>query len=346
MTKRAVRIAARSADSDQLALRRASRIVGTRIAIVCSVIVLVVIATILLYILSKITPAELFEPVPDQDNLRIGAAVLLRDALALGVALIILAGVMSWLVTRHAVRPLGEALRIQRAFVADASHELRTPLAVLDARIQILQRTLSADDPASPQVAELRQDAKSLIQVVNDLLELAEEGAVNPQAPDVTHATDLVEAVSTAVQRMSLIGSDKQIAVTLDAPDSAHCAVPASSITRCTVALIDNALRFSSPQSEVTVSVVVRAKTVSVVVRDRGTGIQNIDPARIFDRFAHTGSSSGSRLEDAWDSPAGFGIGLSLVREIAVRHGGSVEVVESSTAGTAISFTVPRAEPR
>ena len=326
-------------DGDALALRRASRIVGTRIAIVCSAVVVVVIAVIFLYVLSEISPAELFEPVPDENNLDIGAVDLLRAASALGVALIVLAGVMSWLVTRRAVQPLGEALRIQRAFVADASHELRTPLAVLDARIQILQRSLPDNDPSAELVAELRQDAKSLVQIVNDLLESAEFGGV---APTEGESADVVAAVDLAVHRMSLIGSAKQISVVLDAPASAHSYVPSSSITRCTVALVDNALRFSPHGSTVTVQVVAIHKTVSVVVRDHGPGIQGIDPARVFDRFAH----SGSAVDGGGDAKTGFGIGLALVREIAVRYGGSVDVVDSSDAGTAISFTVPRARQR
>jgi len=326
-------------DGDALALRRASRIVGTRIAIVCSAVVVVVIAAIFLYVLSEISPAELFEPVPDENNLDLGAVDLLRAASALGVALIVLAGVMSWLVTRRAVQPLGEALRIQRAFVADASHELRTPLAVLDARIQILQRALPENDPSTQLVAELRQDAKSLIQIVNDLLESAEIGG---RAPTENESADVVAAVDLAVHRMSLIGSAKQISVVLDAPDFAHSYVPSSSITRCTVALVDNALRFSPPGSTVTVQVLATHKTVSVVVRDHGPGIQGIDPVRVFDRFAH----SGAAVDGGGDAKTGFGIGLALVREIAVRYGGSVDVVDSSDAGTAISFTVPRARQR
>ncbi|TFD83507.1 HAMP domain-containing histidine kinase [Cryobacterium lactosi] len=253
--------------------------------------------------------------------------------------LIVLAGVMSWLVTRRAVQPLGEALRIQRAFVADASHELRTPLAVLDARIQILQRALPENDPSTQLVAELRQDAKSLIQIVNDLLESAEVGGI---APTEDQSADVVAAVDLAVHRMSLIASAKQISVELDAPASAHSYVPPSSITRCTVALVDNALRFSPPGSTVSVQVVATHKSVTVVVRDHGPGIQGIDPAHVFDRFAH----SGAAVDGGGDAKTGFGIGLALVREIAVRYGGSVDVVDSSDAGTAISFTVPRVRQR
>jgi two-component system OmpR family sensor kinase len=323
-------------DSDTIAIRRASRIVGTRIAVACAAIVAIVILSVFLYILSEISAAELFEPMPDSANLQISAFGLLRAATVFGVALIILAGVMSWLVTRRAVQPLGEALRIQRSFVADASHELRTPLTVLDARLQILQRALPDRDPSSAAVAELRSDAKDLIHIVNDLLESAEIGGLPAQG----HAfVDVPTAVDAAVQSMGLIALEKQITIELNASDPAAAHVPASSISRCVIALLDNALRFAPSSTVVSVDVAVTKKTVSVTVRDRGSGIQGIDPARVFDRFAHSGTAVGG----GGDARTGFGIGLSLVREIAVRYGGSVTVVDSSDEGTAIRLAIPRA---
>ncbi|WEO75960.1 HAMP domain-containing sensor histidine kinase [Cryobacterium sp. SO2] len=324
-------------DSDTLAIRRASRIVGTRIALTCAAVVALVILAVFLYLLSEIPAAELFERVPDPDNLTLSAVDLLRAAAVLGGALIVLAGVMSWLVTRRAVQPLGEALRIQRAFVADASHELRTPLAVLDARLQILQRALPADDPASATVAELRSDAKDLINIVNDLLESAE---IDSPSVEEVDAVDVAAAVAAAVQSMSLIAVEKHVTIAFDTTGSAAARVPASSITRCIIALLDNALRFAPEHSVVNVGLTVTQKAVSVTVRDTGPGIQGIDPARVFDRFAH----SGQAVDGGGDARTGFGIGLSLVREIAVRYGGGVAVLASSSEGTAIRLTVPRAK--
>jgi signal transduction histidine kinase len=324
-------------DSDTLAVRRASRMVGARIALVCTAVVAVVMLVVFLYILSEITPSELFEPVPDSDNLKVGAVQLLRAAAVLGVALILLAGIMSWLVTRRAVQPLGDALRMQRAFVADASHELRTPLAVLDARLQILQRSLPADDPSTSVVAQLRSDTSSLVHIVNDLLESAELRGAPANHRSVVDAT---AAVRAAVQSLAVIGSDKHVTIELDAPDPVGVHVPSASITRCVVALLDNALRFAPAGSTVSVDVTGSKKWVSITVRDHGPGIQGIEPGRVFDRFAH----SGSAIDGGGDARTGFGIGLSLVREIAVRYGGAVSVAASSDKGTTILFTVPRAK--
>lgn len=336
MTRRDVSII----DSDILAIRRASRIVGTRLALVCTAVVALALLAVFLYILSEISAAELFETVPDTDNLQVSAVGLLRAATILGVTLIFLAGVLSWLVTRQAVQPLGEALRIQRAFVADASHELRTPLAVLDARLQILQRSLTENDASAPIVAELRSDTKNLIHIVNDLLKSAE---ISDAAVKQNIRTDVNAAVTNAVKSMELIAVGNKVSIEHTARGPAIAYAPAPSVTRCVVALLDNALRFAPEGSAVTVAVDVTKKSVVITVRDHGPGIQGINSARIFDRFAH---SDAAIDVSGGESRTGFGIGLSLVRDIAVRYGGSVRVVNTSEQGTAIMLAVPRAKRR
>jgi two-component system OmpR family sensor kinase len=325
-----------STDSDAQAVRRASRIVGVQIAVACAVVVLGIVVAVFLFVISQVKPSELFEPIPDTNNLDVSAEDVLRAAVILGIVLIILAGALSWFVTRRAVRPLGEALRIQRSFVADASHELRTPLTVLDARLQVLQRGLSPDDPSGATVVELRRDTKSLIDIVNDLLEAAEVEAANTNR---VVATQLNPVLELAVDSMRLIGEEKAVRITIEDSEPVWTYLAPTSAHRCVVALLDNALRFSPDRSTVVVTVAATKSTVSVTVRDSGPGIQGIDPARVFDRFAH----SGAAIDGGGSTRSGFGIGLALVRDIAVRQGGSVRVLESSASGTAIVFSVPRA---
>jgi len=94
---------------------------------------------------------------------------------------------------------------MQRAFVADASHELRTPLTVLDARLQLLQRGLEADNPSTPTVIELRHDAATLIGIVNDLLALAL--AEVDRSPTTGESIALTPVVQRAVASMSMLAA-------------------------------------------------------------------------------------------------------------------------------------------
>jgi signal transduction histidine kinase len=327
------------ADGDSRAIRRASLIVGIQIAVASTALVVAVLAATLVFVLREIKPAELFEPVPDPDVIHVRAPDLFAAGIVLGVVAIVLAGTMSWLVTRRAVRPLGDALRIQRQFVADASHELRTPLTVLDARLQVLQRTIEPSDDTSTIVSELRQDTKALVDIVNDLLEAAEAAGSSRNGKA---AVDFLPAVESTVKSMQVLAVEHGVRIEITEARPALTYLPSASIQRCVGALVDNAVRHSPAGSVVDVSVTTTRSEVTLAVVDRGSGIQGIEPSRIFDRFAHSGEvhtrSGRPRI--------GFGIGLALVRDIVARYGGHIEVRKTSPLGTEIVLTVPRVQNR
>jgi len=323
-------------DSDARAIRRASRAVGLQITITSSVLVLAVLIAAFAFVLSHIKPGRLFTPVGSHETtIDVGGLEVLVGGIAIGTIAIILAGTMSWFATRRAVRPLGDALRMQRAFVADASHELRTPLTVLDARLQLLQRGLEADNPSTPTVIELRHDAATLIGIVNDLLALAEVD----RSPTTGESIALTPVVQRAVASMSMLAAQRSVSIRLDAAEHSVTAVPATSIHRCLLSLLDNAIDFSPAGSTIDVTVEELKTTVLIRVRDHGPGITGIDPSRIFDRFARAGDAVGG----SGTIHTGFGIGLSLVRDTMERFGGTASVVTTSPSGTAIELRIPRA---
>lgn len=321
-------------DSDARAVRHASHLVGLHITITSTALVLAVLIAAFAFVFDNIPPGRLFDlKHPHETTIDVGGIDILAAGFAIGIAAIILAGTMSWFATRRAVRPLAAALRLQRAFVADASHELRTPLAVLDARLQLLQRGLSADDPSVPTVAELRRDAKTLIAIVNDLLASAEVGGdERPSEPVVVNPVVLLAADS-----MRIIASEKSVSVTVNHAPPMATLLPAASVHRCLVALLDNALDFAPVGSVVHVELSQTKSSVRIAVSDQGPGIQGIDPTRIFDRFARSGESIG----DCGSPRAGFGIGLALVRDTVQRIGGSASVARTSPSGTEIELLLP-----
>jgi two-component system OmpR family sensor kinase len=327
---------ARAEDSDARAIRRASRAVGLQLTITSSVLVLAVLIATFVFVFARVTPGRMFTGSGSSERtIDIGGWEILVGGVVIGTIAIVLAGTMSWFATRRAVRPLGDALRLQRAFVADASHELRTPLTVLDARLQLLQRALPDGDPSSAIVEELRDDTKTLIVIVNELLALAEVD----RSPVSSEPLAVAPVVQRAVDSMAILAAQRSVSIRLDAATDATTAVPATSVHRCVVALLDNALDFSPPKSTIDVSVEVIETSVLIRVRDRGPGITGIEPSRIFDRFARSGDAAGG----GGTTRTGFGIGLSLVRETVERFGGTASVVETSPSGTVIELWIPQA---
>lgn len=344
-----MRNATTSLDGDAAAVRRASRLVTVQITASAAAIVCLVVVLSVAFIIHESQPQELLEkPAPGETKIYVDSGEVLIALVVVGAFAILVAGVLSWLVARRAVRPLGDALRIQRTFVADASHELRTPLAVLDARIQVLQRGLAPDhelhsDEMRSDIAAIRRDSKALIDVVNDLLLAAAADLVTTdgQPERVAEVADVVDVLTETVESMRVLAAERNVRIELetDAAARPHAAIAATSLRRCVLALLDNALVHSPDGSIITVRLRATKGSLDVVVADQGSGVQGIDPARIFDRFAR---ASASTAADPERTRAGFGIGLSLVRDTVVRHGGTVELRETSPSGTTIAFTLPR----
>ncbi|CAN5159282.1 hypothetical protein BH09ACT2_BH09ACT2_02030 [soil metagenome] len=329
-------IARKTDDSDARAIRRASRTVGFQITITSTALVLVVLIAAFTFVFAHIKPGSLFpQGESHETTIDVGGLEILVGGLVIGTVAIILAGTMSFFATRRAVRPLGDALRLQRAFVADASHELRTPLTVLDARLQLLQRGLAPGDPSAQTVNDLRRDTRTLIGIVNDLLALAELD----RSPGSGESIAVAPIAQRAIDSMSILAAERSISIDLEAAEGCATAVPATSIHRCVLTLLDNALDFSPAGSTIDVTVEEIKNTVVIRVRDRGPGITGIEPGRIFDRFARSGAAVGG----GGTTHTGFGIGLSLVRDTVERFGGTANVLETSSAGTTIELRIPQA---
>ena len=320
-------------DPDTHAVRQASRTVGLQLAVASSVLVIAVLVVAFAFVFRHIPASQLFDFAhPRETTVDVGGIDIIVGGIVIGGAAILLAGGLSILVTRRAVRPLGDALRLQRAFVSDASHELRTPLAVLDARLQLLQRGLTSDDPSGPIVAELRRDAKALVEIVNDLLSSAEIGTKKAAEPVV-----LNPIVMLAANSMQVIAVEKNVTIVVEDAAPMSTRIPPASVNRCMVALLHNALDFAPEGSTIVVALVEKKGSVHLRVRDQGPGIQGIDVNRIFDRFAR----SDSAVSGNGTTRTGFGIGLSLVRDAVERVGGRAAVSHTSAEGTEIELVIP-----
>ncbi|WJY00867.1 HAMP domain-containing sensor histidine kinase [Curtobacterium sp. 458] len=302
--------------------------IALRVAVVSAALVIAIIILVVAYVLWQLTPNQLHErPGPTDIHIYLDTIDLSIAVIGVGGLAIILAGIAAWIIARRAVRPIAEAARMQRTFVADASHELRTPLTVLNARVQRLQRMTPADDRRRPVVDELRGDAQILIDIVNDLLEAA-AGSSDPDG-----SADL-RAVMVSVDRdMTVLAADRGVTLVVE-PNDARVRVSETQLRRCLTALTDNAIGHTPPGGRVRVTATTTGNRVTIRVADDGPGVVGIEPARVFDRFAH-----GTAAEAATTSTrTGYGIGLALVRDIAVRAGGDAVVERTDSSGTVFAI--------
>jgi len=205
---------------------------------------------------------------------------------------------------------LERSLASQKQFTSDVAHELRTPLAVL-----LLEVTQLPSDPLS---ARLKQELKNLGDQVNQLLRFA-------QAEDVMmrecRSVNIVEVARAVCEDLAGMAFAAQKDITFDAPAtdvlvSGHPALIDIAIRN----ILDNALKYSPPHS--TISVIVDDQR-TVVIDDRGPGVPDRNKERIFERF----------WRGEQRRTGGMGIGLALVRRIALLHGGDVKVEDRPGGG-------------
>ncbi|MFF0158579.1 ATP-binding protein [Streptomyces sp. NPDC005263] len=223
---------------------------------------------------------------------------------------------------------LAQSEEDQRRLVQDAGHELRTPLTSLRTNISLLRR-IDELPPATREelVADLGQEARELTDLVNELVELA-AGQSDTEPPRRVDLADIAEDVAGLARRRT----GRQILLRASG-DTTTDGRPGM-LTRALSNLVDNAAKFDRDGTEpieINIAGPARPGTVRVEVLDRGPGVADADLVRVFDRFY--------RAADARSLP-GSGLGLSIVREVALAHGGTPFAIRRDGGGAVIGFTV------
>lgn len=220
----------------------------------------------------------------------------------------------------------------QQRLVQDAGHELRTPLTSLQTNLDALERypSMSTEDRDAI-LADLQAETHELTQLVNEIVTVA-SGA---------HADEPFEAVDLlAIARDVATRFERRTGHPITVQGSPQPVIgQRASLHRAVSCLIDNACKFDTGQEPIEVLVgigVGAADQRSVTVVDHGPGIASVDVDRVFDRF--------HRAESARALP-GSGLGLSIVRDVARRHGGEAFAAANPTGGARVGFSVAAMPP-
>jgi len=268
-----------------------------------------------------------------------------RNRLLLSLGFAELAGILASvavvvLLTRRSVRPLAQALALQRRFVADASHELRAPLTVLHTRAQMLAGRVSEGDlPALQKDANaLVTDTRVLGNIVDDLLASATMMAGTPPREVVSLSAVAQAVCASMADHAESLGVTIHLEPTGSADDNFDVMGSAPALRRALTSLIDNSLAHQHQGGTIDVRLSRPNKHVSVAVADDGVGIDPQALPTLFTRFSHGASHTGTSRREP------YGIGLALVREIAQAHGGDIAVISTPGQGATFTLTVPAAD--
>lgn len=236
---------------------------------------------------------------------------------------------------------LRKADQLKTAFISDISHELRTPLTVIKGTIETLEDG-ALDDLAgrAPLLASMSRETERLIKLVNDLLVLtrADAGALNLQPVLV----DLGELARLRCVHFERVANQRQVSLrTVTNPQPAERAsflvfADPDRMAQVLDNLLDNAIRYSPPGSQVTVTLSREADQVACRVADTGSGIPAQHLPFIFERFYRADAARGR-------GEGGSGLGLAIVRGLVLVHGGRTAAESVEGQGATLTFWLPAA---
>ena len=247
-------------------------------------------------------------------------AVLSVAAMAVSIALVY---VIVVLCSRRAIDPVVKSTERQKQFITDASHELKTPITVIATSLKVLEMEVDEQkwiDKAQAQTEKLKELVDSLV-----TLSRMDEDETPLQFADFDISAAVSETADSFADTAEAAGHRLETDI---APDIRYTG-DEYAVRRLVSVLIDNAVKYASPGSPITLR--LEKDRRGVVIRS-SNGCENVDAdetKKLFDRFYRADKARGS---------GGFGIGLSIARSIAEAHKGSIkaELTDSRT----IEFTV------
>lgn len=275
-------------------------------------------------VLTTLDHGRLVQVAVDEHEAREELSRLLTALVAAGLAALVVSAVAATWMARRAIRPLADALSLQRRFVADASHELRTPLTLLSTRAQLLRRRVPPSEESGTLgagLAEIVQDARDLTATLEDLLIAADPRELN-DFEDI----DLIASIRDVAATFTTESMDRGIE--LEVPDAAPVVISGAraALQRMLVALLANALDHA--RRRVTITATTSGRNAVLTVVDDGPGFPPELVGRAFERFA-----TSRPVETEPSGQRHYGLGLALVSDVAARHGGSVGIAPNPSGG-------------
>ena len=231
---------------------------------------------------------------------------------SLGVAVCAIVGIffLVLIFSKRAVRPIAESYARQKRFITDASHELKTPLAVINASTEVLELT-SGENEWTKSIHNQVERLASLTEGMVALTRLDEESNKLMMTE-----FSMSDAVAESVEPFVALASQEGKTITADIQQGLSYSGNEDSIRKLLGILIDNAIKYSTPNSEIGVTMKASGKSVLLQVKNQAQSTEKGPHDEMFERF-YRADSSRSDIK-------GYGIGLSIAREICRVHKGQI----------------------
>jgi two-component system phosphate regulon sensor histidine kinase PhoR len=240
-------------------------------------------------------------------------------------------------VVLHDITDLRKAGQIRQDFVANVSHELRTPLTAIRGYVEALLDEPSIGAEARGFLDIIGRHTGRMERLVKDLLRLARLDA--RQEPLERTRCGVRDAFDAVLSDLSQTVDARQQRMTVDIPsDAAYVDADPGKLHDVLRNLVENAVNYSPPQSDIRLASERHDGAVHVTVSDSGPGIPPNDLTRVFERFY--------RVDKSRSGPGGTGLGLSIVKHLVELHDGQVSVANRPEGGAVFTVVLPDQDAR
>jgi two-component system, OmpR family, sensor histidine kinase SenX3 len=221
---------------------------------------------------------------------------------------------------------------IRRDFIANVSHELKTPVAALSLLAEAVQD--GSDDPDAVRrfAGRMQQESGRLTRLVQEIIDLSRLQYDDPvESPEPVKVDEII---ATAIDRSRVDAENRHIRLVSGGQPGLQVLGNESQLVIAVGNLVENAVAYSEPHTQVAVGAGSVGDWVEITVADQGVGIDEGDLDRIFERFY--------RVDPARSrATGGTGLGLSIVKHVAASHGGEVDVWSARGAGSTFTLRLP-----
>lgn len=248
----------------------------------------------------------------------------------LDLAGILCLALASWHFVGWSLNPVEESRKKQAEFIAAASHELRSPLAVLRSAVSAIR---FAPQEKESLLSAMDIECARMSRLIDDLLLLAsaDAGSWNIRQEETDMDTLLIDTYEAFLP----LCRQKQLSLLLKLPEASLpvLSVDPQRIRQILSILLDNALTYTPAGKEILIRAFSTSHTLSIQVTDQGCGIPDTVKPYVFDRFY--------RADPSRSSKSHFGLGLSIARELARLHHGTLTLTDNSKGGSCFSLNLP-----
>ncbi len=223
------------------------------------------------------------------------------------------------------------------SFVGNVSHELKTPLTLIQGFTEtLLENPSLGQEDRSKYISVIHKHSSRLGHLIDDLLaisKLENESEKSGLDFDLVNLTSVLRNAISLCQEKAK-NKNIQLGLSTDA-DDVNKKINVSLFEQALVNLIDNAIKHSTDNSKVEVSLIVQDQLILIDVKDQGAGIEQKHLDRIFERFYRVDKG---RSRDV----GGTGLGLSIVKHVVQLHGGKISVMSELGLGSQFRIELPK----